>query len=313
MPQELRYKCLERLKQFFVNDKIRQKYIAVSCLLLVVAGSIVYITQPVEMAVHFIDVGQGDAALVITPHGRAFMIDTGGIRKKSYDIGGRVDVPYLLHYGVRQLDFIMLTHAHDDHAGGVGGILGKLPVGTVMIGHEGMEEYLKAFGNKPAVRKEKYAIMQEGSEITLDGVKIKVIYAPDKNMLNGGTGNEFSNLIKVSYGNHSFLFTGDLTAEHEKTLAEENSELKSPVLKVAHHGSNTSSSEAFLRKVSPRWSVISVGYGNTFGHPNAEVLDRLRNCTDSKILRTDENGAIVFFTDGEKLRVDTQIMYDDKR
>ena len=89
---------------------------------------------------HFIDVGQGDACLLVTPHGRAVMFDTGGT--DGYDIGTRVDVPYLLHYGVRSLDMICLTHAHMDHAGGAGGIVGMMPVGTIMTGHEPREEYL---------------------------------------------------------------------------------------------------------------------------------------------------------------------------
>ena len=143
---------------------------------------------------------------------------------------------------------------------------------------------------------------------------VQVLFAPEKNQLAGNaTGNEFSNLIRVSYGKHSFLFTGDLTAEYEKTLIKQGKILNSTVLKVAHHGSSTSSTEEFLRVVSPEWSVISVGYGNSFGHPDSRVLNRIKACTDSEILRTDKNGAVVFFTDGENLRVDTQIMYDDNR
>ena len=235
------------------------------------------------------DVGQGDAALIITPNGRAFMIDTGGTRKGSYDIGARVDVPYLLHYGVRKLDFIMLTHAHDDHAKGVGGILGKIPVGTVLIGHEGLAEYQKAFGgNRLTTGQVVCAPLQEDTEMTVDGVKIQILYAPiNGNLAGGTTGNEFSNVIKISYGTHSFLFTGDLT------------------LKVGHHGSNTSSSEAFLQMVNPSWCVISVGYGNSFGHPHKEIEKRLKQYTSQYIYRTDRDGAVVFRTDGKRMRMET--------
>lgn len=314
-PDKVRVQAIDRAKFLFMTCRKAGKYVLVCGLLLAATGAVVYVMSPREMSVHFIDVGQGDGALVITPHGRAFMIDVGGNRKGSYNIGARVDVPYLLHYGVRKLDFIMLTHAHEDHAQGVGGILGRLPVGTVMIGHEGLEEYLKSFGVKnPAVRKAKYVMLQEGTKIDIDGVTVQVLFAPEKNQLAGNaTGNEFSNLIRVSYGKHSFLFTGDLTAEYEKTLIKQGKILNSTVLKVAHHGSSTSSTEEFLRVVSPEWSVISVGYGNSFGHPDSRVLNRIKACTDSEILRTDKNGAVVFFTDGENLRVDTQIMYDDNR
>ncbi|WP_294521963.1 ComEC/Rec2 family competence protein [uncultured Anaerovibrio sp.] len=249
------------------------------------------------------DVGQGDAALIITPNGRAFMIDTGGTRKGSYDIGARVDVPYLLHYGVRKLDFIMLTHAHDDHAKGVGGILGKIPVGTVLIGHEGLAEYQKAFGGSQLVV---CAPLQEDTEMTVDGVKIQILYAPINGNLAGGmTGNEFSNVIKISYGMHSFLFTGDLTAEHEQRLVQQGKDLHSTVLKVGHHGSNTSSSEAFLQMVNPSWCVISVGYGNSFGHPHKEIEKRLKQYTSQYIYRTDRDGAVVFRTDGKRMRMET--------
>ena len=253
------------------------------------------------------DVGQGDAALIITPNGRAFMIDTGGTRKGSYDIGARVDVPYLLHYGVRKLDFIMLTHAHDDHAKGVGGILGKIPVGTVLIGHEGLAEYQKAFGgNRLTTGQVVCAPLQEDTEMTVDGVKIQILYAPiNGNLAGGTTGNEFSNVIKISYGTHSFLFTGDLTAEHEQRLVQQGKDLHSTVLKVGHHGSNTSSSEAFLQMVNPSWCVISVGYGNSFGHPHKEIEKRLKQYTSQYIYRTDRDGAVVFRTDGKRMRMET--------
>lgn len=293
------------------NGRKDRKIIGGGVALLLAAVVISYAIHPNEMQVHFIDVGQGDAALVITPHGHAFMIDTGGSRQGTYDIGARVDVPYLLHYGVRRLDFIMLTHAHDDHAKGVSGILGKIPVGAVMIGHEGQGAYLKTFGGlNPAVKTEPMVILKEGTEMNLDGVRIQVLYAPEENKTGGSTGNEFSNLIRVSYGKHSFLFTGDLSSEHEGILCSRGTPLESTVLKVGHHGSNTSSSEEFLKAVKPNWSVISVGYGNSFGHPKKEILKRLGSCTDSKVLRTDENGAVVFYSDGEKLRVDAQIVYD---
>lgn len=235
------------------------------------------------------------------------MIDAGGTRAGGYDIGGRVDVPYLLHYGVRKLDFIILTHAHDDHAKGVAGILGKIPVGTVLIGHEGLDVYKKTFGGtNSALGQASYGVLEDGGEMLLDGVRIQVLYAPDGGgPATGGTGNEYSNVIRVSYGNYSFLFTGDLTAEQEERLLQQGKELNSTVLKVGHHGSHTSSSEAFLQRVNPRWSVISVGYGNRFGHPHREVLQRLNHYTGEGVLRTDQDGAVVFRTDGRGMTIDT--------
>ena len=263
-----------------------------------------------EMQVHFIDVGQGDSALVITPHGRAFMVDTGGVREGSYDIGSRVDVPYLLHYGVQKLDYIFLTHAHDDHAGGVKGILTKIPVGAIGIGHEGAGDYLQAFGTGEIGKIKKLLVpLQEGSSIELDGVRIDMLYSPESRKVQESqlqaTGNEFSNLIRVSYGEASFLFTGDLVAEQEQQVLANGTNVASTVLKVGHHGSRTSSSQEFLTDVNPGWAVISCGYNNSFGHPHKEILNRLTSCTKAEILRTDQQGAIVFRTDGKSIKVES--------
>lgn len=263
-----------------------------------------------EMQVHFIDVGQGDSALVITPHGRAFMVDTGGVREGSYDIGSRVDVPYLLHYGVQKLDYIFLTHAHDDHAGGVKGILTKIPVGAIGIGHEGAGDYLQAFGTGEIGKIKKLLVpLQEGSSIELDGVRIDMLYSPESKKVQESqlqaTGNEFSNLIRVSYGEASFLFTGDLIAEQEQQVLANGTNVASTVLKVGHHGSRTSSSQEFLTAVNPGWAVISCGYNNSFGHPHKEILNRLTSCTKAEILRTDQQGAIVFRTDGKSIKVES--------
>ena len=263
-----------------------------------------------EMQVHFIDVGQGDSALVITPHGRAFMVDTGGVREGSYDIGSRVDVPYLLHYGVEKLDYIFLTHAHDDHAGGVKGILTKIPVGAIGIGHEGTGDYLQTFGTGELGKIKKLLVpLQEGSSIELDGVRIDMLYSPESRKVQESqlqaTGNEFSNLIRVSYGEASFLFTGDLIAEQEQQVLANGTNVASTVLKVGHHGSRTSSSQEFLTAVNPGWAVISCGYNNSVGHPHKEILNRLTSCTKAKILRTDQQGAIVFRTDGKSIKVES--------
>ncbi len=260
-----------------------------------------------EMQVHFIDVGQGDAALIITPHGHAFMVDTGGVREGGYDIGKMVDVPYLLHYGVRQLDYIFLTHAHDDHAAGVKGILQKIPVGAIMIGHEGADDYLKTFGRGDAAKVEKLlAPLQENTIMELDGVNIEVLYSPEARQVLASniqsTGNEFSNLLRVSYGRASFLFTGDLVAEQEAQVLASGTDVASTVLKVGHHGSRTSSSQAFLEAVNPKWAVISCGYANSFGHPHKEIVQRIQASTEAELLRTDCQGAVVFRTDGTKIK-----------
>ena len=144
----------------------------------------------------------------------------------------------------------------------------------------------------------------------IDGVKVEILYSPTKeNAVSAGnaTGNEFSNLFRISYGNASFLITGDLVKEQEAVILEKGTDVGATVLSVGHHGSHTSSSEEFLRSVNPKWSVISCGFENSFGHPHKDILERLENCTNSEIMRTDLQGAISFRTDGRKMSVEKYI------
>lgn len=139
--------------------------------------------------------------------------------------------------------------------------------------------------------------------MTVDGVKVEVLFAPPAPE-EGGTGNEVSNVYRVSYGRAQFLFTGDLVKEQEAKLVASGRDIRASVLKVGHHGSATSSSPAFLEAVGPRYGVFCVGFENAFGHPKPEVLRRYEE-QGIGILRTDREGAIVFETDGEKLWLHT--------
>lgn len=278
--------------------------VTVGCAAVLLAGPIIF--HKSEMAVHFIDVGQGDAALVVTPHGRAFMIDTGGTRDAAFDVGGRVDVPYLLQQGVQKLDFIFLTHAHEDHAMGAGGIIRKLPVGTVVTADEGMLAYRAAMGlSAQAAAKQPFIAPPKGTEILIDGVRVEVLYAPKVSDVREKSGNECSNVYRVSYGKASFLFTGDLVKESEAELLREI-DPKSTVLKVGHHGSKTSTSEPFLSAVHPQWAVICAGFENSFGHPDEKTLQTLLK-NGVKTYRTDRDGAVTFITDGETMRVNVYV------
>ena len=297
----------ERREAAFSWCSERRRALFAALLLVASAVALWQISRPQEMAVHFIDVGQGDAALVVTPHGRALMIDTGGTRDGGYDIGSRVDVPYLSHYGVRRLDYIILTHVHEDHAGGVGGIVRHIPVGMVLTAHEPRSEYARVLGcSLDAPEMQHLAPAEAGEHIDLDGVAVDILYAPqvEGGAAEGATGNEYSNVIRVRYGAASFLFTGDLVAEQEKAMLAEGKNPQCTVLKVAHHGSKTSTTEDFLAAAQPRLAVISVGRDNNFGHPAPEVIERLRK-NGIKIYRTDEDGAVVCRTDGKTLRVET--------
>ena len=251
-----------------------------------------------ELEVSFVDVGQGDCAVVVTPHGRCLIFDTGGVREHMFDVGGRVVVPYLKHENIREVDKIFLTHVHEDHAAGAGAVIKKFPVSEVITAGESKSDYAAVFGiaeeNLPNLR-----AGHAGEVFDVDGVQVEILFAPQV-----GTGNEISNVYRVRYGSVTFLITGDLVKEIEEQILREGVDVSSTVLKVGHHGSNTSSSEDFLRAVKPKCAVISVGYGNNFGHPRPEVLERLGSLP-TKIYRTDQNGLIKFRTNGKTLTVET--------
>lgn len=250
------------------------------------------------LEVSFVDVGQGDCAVVVTPHGKCMIFDAGGVREKMFDTGGRIVVPYLKHENIRTVDKIFLTHAHEDHAGGAGTVIKKIPVGEIITAGESPAEYAAVFG----IAEERLPNLRAGRSgevFDVDGVQVEILFAPSV-----GKGNEISNVYRIRYGDVSFLITGDLVTEVEAQILAAGVDVQSTVLKVAHHGSATSSSEKFLRAVNPKCAVICVGYGNTFGHPRAEVLERLESLP-TKIFRTDRDGLIKFRTDGKNLRVET--------
>ncbi len=298
-----------KFKKLILNwcrEHIKIIQIACAVIVLIIAFNIIVsnFTKSPEMQVHFIDVHQGDSALVITPNGHAMMFDTGGVRKNQYDIGARVDIPYLYHYGITELDYIFLTHSHEDHAAGAGSIVKKIAVNQIITATEPKSDYAASMiMSEQAAELKNLRPAVEGEIFNIDGVEVEVIFVPK--FISDITSNEVSNVYKVTFGDASFLFTGDLIKENEAVILRENKNIKSTVLKVAHHGSKTSSSEAFVKAVQPLYAVFCVGADNTFGHPRPEVVE-LMESVGAKIYRTDINGAIVFTTDGNKLKVTTE-------
>lgn len=260
---------------------------------------------PKPLYVHFIDVGQGDSALVITPHGKTLLIDTGGLSGPtvSFDVGERVVVPYLQHYGVTHLDYLFLTHGHQDHAGGAAAVMENVSVKNVLLPREtpsqAVQNVLRKKGNTriiPVLPKQ---------QIELDGVMLEVIHASQEKEESRNK-NEVSAVLRISYGKSSFLFTGDLESGGEMEILSSGKNIKSTVLKVGHHGSKTSSTDDFLRAVAPQYGVISVGENNSFGHPHPQTLERLA-AHRIKVLRTDKQGALVFESDGNEINVEAYV------
>ena len=272
-----------------------RQVIGLAAILLVVGGW--YICGPKPATIHFIDVAQGDATLIVSPRGRAVLVDTGGSTGQTdFDIGERVVAPYLKHYGVRSLDYLILTHGHQDHAGGAAAVSKHIPIKHILVARE---PYSAAVQQLQAAAEDAVLIPAYiGQQIQLDGLVIQIVYAADSKLAKAS--NEASNVIKISYGDHSFLITGDLESQGETAILLDQSLVASTVLKVGHHGAKTSSSLEFLQEVSPAYAVISVGAGNRFGHPHPEILKRLSD-RQIKVFRTDLQGAIVFETDGKSL------------
>lgn len=272
----------------------------------VVALMAAYIWYPRPLSVHFIDVGQGDATLIVTPRGKAVVVDTGGsISGSSFDIGERVVAPYLKHYGVTTVDYLILTHGHQDHAGGAAGVATNVRVNKIMLPRE---EYSQAVQALIQTKQASDIIpTYTGQTFLLDGVTFSIDHAVGEN--DSGkivSGNEVSSVVRISYGQHSFLITGDLDAKGEEMLLANNGVKSCTVLKVGHHGSKTSTTVPFLEAVNPDYAVISVGYANRFGHPHPETVKRLLD-RNTVIYRTDTHGAIIFTSDGKKIEVNTYI------
>lgn len=254
--------------------------------------------QKVPFTAYFLDVGQGDCCLLVMPDRKNVLIDTGGLNG-HYEVGERVVVPALRALGVTQIDTMIISHGHHDHAGGAAGIARWLPVKRLLLPQEKDSNDVEKliYTMKKTNHKIVYK-MQKTIHIRFKSHIINIVDAP-KMAEKGGNANESSAVVLVACGKSKVLLTGDATSEIE--LAAAAAPIRSDVLKVSHHGSSTSSEMAFLKAVSPKVAVISVGRNNRFGHPHDEVLERLEYL-GIPVARTDEGGAIkvVFDETGPK-------------
>ena len=237
--------------------------------------------------VYFIDVGQADAALIICDD-KTMLIDGGNAADSN------LMYSFLQNKGITKLDYVIGTHAHEDHIGGLTGALNYAKVDKVYCAATSYNtNAFKNFAN--AVKKQGKAIVvpSVGLQFNLGSASCTVLAVNTTSDINNT-----SIVLRIVYGQTSFLFTGDAEKEVEQSMLDRGVTLKSTVLKVGHHGSYTSSSYQFLRAVQAEYAVISCGQGNDYGHPHDQVLSRLKNA-DLTLFRTDLQGDIMCTSDGK--------------
>lgn len=295
-----------------MNDKRRKS--VVSAVIVIIAAVVVFISNLNDsktvgksgalsndesriMTVSFIDVKQGDCELIRFPDGRFMLIDSGenyycdSVEKK------------LESSGCDKIDFLVITHPHTDHMGGMSSIISDFDIGEIYMPYavtdtRAYENLLESINDKGLM----VNTAKAGEKISISDEILCEFLAPVSKSYDEL--NNYSAVLKVSYNDSSFLFTGDAEELSENEMLERSySELDCDVLKVGHHGSKYSSGNAFLDAVSPDYAVIECGLDNTYGHPHKETIDKLEK-RNVDIYRTDLNGTVEFYTDGDAFEVE---------
>lgn len=284
---------------------MRPALVAVSSLSLMVVAPVSPFLTGDSAELHVLDVGQGDASLLRSPRGRWVLLDAGPAWDGG-DAGRKTILPYLRRRG-GNLEAFILSHPHTDHVGGAASVLAEVEPPTYWDAAfaGGSAAYIASLAT---ARREgiEWRRVHPGDSLVIDGVRISFL-APDSTWTVGLTDpNLASTVTMVEYGMVRFLLVGDAELEEEEWLLQHYpAGLRADVLKVAHHGSSTSSSDAFLAAVSPRAAIISVGARNTYGHPSQDVIRALMNA-GAEVLRTDRHGTVIARTDGTRLELEAE-------
>jgi competence protein ComEC len=296
-----------------------------------------------ELTINFLDVGQGDSALVIFPHGSTMLIDAGGeihINSKpknskihpipneadmapasleddpdietdfndtGFTIGEAVVSRFLWSLGLSRLDYVLATHAHSDHTGGISDVFQDFRVGELIVGHAPASDGTFRRLKRSAVHANvSIGTVSQGEGFEMDGVKIEVLWPQSPQADGSGkpptSGNNDSVVLRLTYGGVNVIMTGDIEQGAEQSLSASGIDLHADLVKVPHHGSKTSSTDAFLDRVQPKYAVVSVGVRSRFGHPNKEVVDRYAQ-RGIKLYWTGRDGMVTAKTDGTTLSI----------
>lgn len=250
--------------------------------------------DPNNLIIHFVDVGQGDCIL-ISKNNEHVLIDAGN------NEDGPLLVEYFKELGIKKFKYIIGTHAHEDHIGGIDNIINNFELGhyympDVVTTTKTFEDVLDAL----LIKEKAFETPNIGDKFKLSDTEFEVLYlGNDKSDLNNT-----SIVLKLTYKNTSYLFMGDATSTVERILINEGKDLDSDVLKVGHHGSQYSSTAAFLKQVTPSYAVIQVGQDNEYDHPKQITLDKLEKL-NSLTYRTDKHGTIILTSDGDNISFET--------
>lgn len=289
---------IKKSKRYYINRKLdklilKLKNIIKSNFIIIIIVVILFLVVfiifnriPRDLKVNFIDVGQGDSCMITTPSNKKILIDSGG--SESYDVGKNILFPYLLDRKVTKVDYIIISHFDTDHCKGFEYVMNNINVKNVIISKqpEDSENY-KEFLKIVKKRKINIIVVDNGDKIFIEkNLYIYILWPDSDNFVSENALNNNSIVCKVVYNNFSMLFTGDIEKIAEEQiikLYENSNALKSTVLKVAHHGSKSSSIEEILEKIKPKIALIGVGESNKFGHPNDGVIERLNNIRNKNI------------------------------
>lgn len=250
-----------------------------------------------KLKVYFLDVGQGASQLLVTPSGKTMLIDAGNNDKEQ------VMLDYMKQYHISKLDVVIGTHPDADHIGGLDKVIDQIPVETIYMpkvqsNTKTFESVLKSIKNKGL----KVKTAKAGLSWDLDDEVHVDMLAPTRSY---DDSNNMSAVVKVTYGQTSFLLTYDAESASEKDMIASGADLQADVLLVGHHGSNSSTTLSFLKKVNPKYAVIQVGKGNTYGHPKSAILSRLQK-QGVEVFRNDRQGTVEVDSDGSSIQISTE-------
>ena len=279
--------------------KHKLKILVTIITVIILLNSIIYVTDK-NLKIYFVDVGQGDCTLIQTHEKKNILIDGGGSEFGSFDVGESILLPYLLNRGINKIDYMMISHFDSDHIGGLFYIMENLKVDNIIISRQGKNsENFKKFIQIISEKQINLIIVKRGDYVKIDDTSYFEILFPEEKQISDNVLNNNSIVAKFVSSNVTMLFTGDIEEIAEKRLCElyrNTNKLQADIIKVAHHGSKTSSTLSFLELVNPQIALIGVGADNNFGHPNEGVLERIKKL-GTQIYRTDQTGEVSIVID----------------